>query len=259
MDVSDSSGVTERLSTADAELTRERRRTTDELEALSEFETRVRSITAETVPGGTPPVAVAHAPKTNALDRIREAYRSTVMSVSHYEEEYGDSYPESLRGEFNDHVAAALVDGTAFDRRCKRAVLAAVSESRSGRESLVASIDVERESLHGTTEALSAVDGELGELASVRFSHESFGALDAYRARLGVLEAKCETISKRRQTELFERRRTGWLPRNAPDIAQYFYRHLDVDYPAIAAVTDLVERIETLRRRIERAMAFCHA
>ena len=30
--------------------------------------------------------------------------------------------------------------------------------------------------------------------------------------RLDVLEEKCETVSDRRQTEVFEQRRFGWLP-----------------------------------------------
>lgn len=253
--------VSGRLDAARTELRRERRRTADEVEALKTFEDRLRTIDPQTAPSPGPDrtVVPGMSPVTGGLDRVRNAYESTVMSVPHYTEEYDDTYCQSLREEFTPDIAAALADGTAFNERCKQAVLSAVSESTSARESLVGEIDAERESIDTAAETLVPVAEEVDELSTMSFQKRSFGALDAYRSRLEVLERKCETVSDRRQATVFEQRRTRWVPEEVPDIAQYFYQELAVDYPVMSSVADLVDVISELRRRIERTMTFCHA
>ncbi|MEF8777332.1 MAG: hypothetical protein V5A36_00320 [Natronomonas sp.] len=254
--------VSDRLDASGTELELERRRITDELEALKTFADRVQSIeTATESPSraGCHRVIVDAAGTDGRLDRVRTAYESTVMSVPHYAEDYGDTYRQSLREEFTPDIAVALTDGRAFDDRCKRALLSAIAESRSARESLVAEIDAEKDSITKAAETLSSVGEELDELSTIAFEERSFGALDAYRSRLGVLENKCETVSDRRQRTVFEQRRTRWLPADIPDIAKYFYQDLSIDYPVMATVAELVESLYGLRLRIERTMTFCRA
>ena len=207
---------TERLlDAAAAELRRERRRASDELEALRTFESRIRSVSVEEPSHGTAPRGnglLVSPDGGNRLADVRAAYEETVMNVPHYVEEYDDTYRESIREEFNDHLAVALTEGECFNERCKRALLSAVADAKSGRRSLVGAVDTERESLAEATETLTAIAGELEDLAAFSVRKESFGQLDAYRNRLDVLEEKCETVSDRRQTEVFEQRRFGWLP-----------------------------------------------
>lgn len=252
--------VSERMDAAEAELRRERRRTADELEALKAFEDRIRSIEPTTpprtrndrviVPGLSPPAV--------GLDRVRNVYEATVMSVPHYVEEYDDTYRESLEEEFAPDLAFALTDGSRFDDRCKRAVLSSIDESKTARESLLQEVDAERESIEDAAAALSPIAEELDELATVQFRDRSFGALDAYRSRLNVLERNCEAISDRRQETVFEQRRTRWLPNEISDIARYFYQRASFNYPVMSAVALLVEAICERRSRIERAMTYCH-
>lgn len=253
--------VSDRLEAPRTELGRERRRTVDEMEALQTFADRLRTIDPRTAPrpGSDRTVVPGMSPVAGGLERVRNAYESTVMSVPHYTEEYDDTYCQSLTEEFAPDIAAALTDGTAFDERCKRALLSAVSGSISARESLVGEIDAERESIDDATETLVPIAEEIDELSTMSFQKRSFGALDAYRSRLEVLEGKCKTVSDRRQATVFEQRRTRWVPKEFPDIAQYFYQELSVDYPVMSSVADLVDAIAELRRRIERAMTFCHA
>lgn len=258
-----SSGNAERrLSAARTELERERRRTSDEIDALRRFGRRLAKLDAESAPapeaGNVACVAPVGTTCSNTLDRVREAYEETVMSVPHYTEEYDDTYAESLTAEFDTHVTVALTEGT-FDQRSKETVRSAIVESRTARRSLLAAIDDEEESLAVATEDLTPVVESLASLSGRRFVDESFGALDAYRARLGQLEETCETVLTRRQDAVFDQRRAAWLPADAPDVAQYFYQGLEDSYPVMAVVADLLERIRDLRSRVERAMTFCHA
>ena len=249
--------VEDRLDRAATALRRECRRTADELKALGEFAERVREIEAErAVAGGNAVAAVGlQTGRTDGLDAIREAYESTVMSVPHYAQEYDDGYLGSLQAEFSPDLAAALTDGTRFNARCKRAVLSAVEGSRSSRRSLLETLSTEAESLSAATETLPSVAREVSEFAARSTAEAPFGTLDAHRARLSVLEEKCETVADERQSTLFEQRRTTNLPSGTPDVPQYVYQELPFDYPVMAAVADLTGAIEAVRDDLRWALA----
>jgi hypothetical protein len=252
-------GIERRLERAATALRRERRRTADEFEALRTFEERVREIETETTVsqgGAVARVGVAAGP-TDGLDSVREAYEETVMSAPHYDEEYGDSYVESLGAELSPDLAAALTDGTRFNARCKRALLSAAGAARSARESLLGTLSGEAESLEAAAEALSPVAEEVADLSARSLSEAPFGTLDAYRARLTVLEENCEAVAEERQATLFEQRRTAGLPTDAPDVPQYVYQELPFDYPVMSAVADLTAAVGRVRDDVESAMARC--
>ena len=255
----DAFGVGERFERAETALCRERRRTADEAEALRVFAERVDEMAPRTAvsQGETAVRTSVAAGADDGLEAVRAAYEASVMSVPHYEEEYGDDYVESLRAEFSSDLAAALTDGTRFDARCRRAVLSATAASRSARASLLETLSGEVESLSTAAGTLGPVADELEELAARSLSEEPFGTLDAYRARLGVLAETVETAAARRQETLFDQRRETGLPTDAPDVPQYVYRTEPFDYPVMVAVAELSAAIDRLRDDIERAMARC--
>jgi len=260
--------VRERFDGARSAIDEERRRVTTELDALAAFRNRVQSIDPTPTSGGTKkggggtlarrqPIAVADVGVQGGLDRIERAYRETVMAVPHYAEEYGDSYPESLAGEFSPDVASALIGAGSFDRRRKRTVLSAVDDSIRARERLLDAVDRERESIGAAADELRPIDEELAALAGTDFGRKRFGTLDAHRARLDVLAENCESRFECRQAEIFDQRRIQRLPADVPDITVYFYQALPFDYPVCSSVAGLLERIDAIRADIERAAAFC--
>lgn len=85
-----------------------------------------------------------------------------------------------------------------------------------------------------------------------------FETLDAYRARLTVLEDRCDDQATNRRSTPQEQRHGLWLPVEGPDVPTYAYQYLDVDYPVLAAVTAVAERIEATRAEVERAMGYCN-
>jgi len=245
-----------RLERARTAVRRERRRTADELRALGDFERHVRDVEAES-PDVGPPAARAPvvAGDTDGLRAVREAYRETVMDVPHYEEEYADGYVESLAAEFSGDLAAALTDGTLFNARCKRALLDGIEAGRTARAGLLELLVDERDSLSAAAETLVPLSAELSDLQHRAVGSAPHGMLDAHGARLAVLERKCETVAEDRQAVLFEQRRTGGLPVEAPDIPVYVYQELPFDYPVMAAVADCRRAIDRLRETVDAAMA----
>ncbi len=252
-------GVERRFERAETALRRERRRTADEAEALRAFAERVDELTPQTAvqQGGTVVRTSVAAGTDDGLEAVREAYEATVMSVPHYEAEYGDDYVESLRAEFSPDLAAALTDGERFNARCRRALLSAAAASRSARASLLETLSGEAESLSAAADALDPVADELEGFAARSLSEAPFGTLDAYRARLGVLAETVEAVAARRQETLFDQRRETGLPTDAPDVPQYVYQAEPFDYPVMATAAELSAAVDRLCDDVERAMARC--
>ena len=63
------------------------------------------------------------------LQEVQQAYRETVMTVPHYEEEYGKSLATDLGEEFTDEIAIAVTTSDQFTSQLKAALRQQVSDS----------------------------------------------------------------------------------------------------------------------------------
>jgi hypothetical protein len=252
-------------------LRRERTRTETECEVFEEFADRITDLqpsgasssitptgeTLKTADGsGTLESRAFSTPSaTNHLAVIRDAYEETVMSVPFYEAEYGDTYEESLSEEFGHDIATALTQGSGFSPTLKRVLLAKVEEAHTEREVLIETCDHEHESIEEAAAELKPIDEELESFKSIPLNEQGFGALEAHRARLLMLKDKCEQAATTRQTTIQHDRQEYNLPIEAPDICAYLYKPLETTYPVLVLCSELAQRIETYRRRVEHAMS----
>ncbi|MFC7185632.1 DUF7260 family protein [Halorubrum yunnanense] len=254
----------------------ERRRTADEREAFRAFRGRVESVPTEAVsPGGspatagvadvtaspsgsgTPADARAGGPATppgSGLVAVRDAYAETVMSVPHYEEEYDDTYERSVAAELGPELAYALTRGSGYHPEYGRALFDAVDDAIEERDRLVERLRVETESLDRASSRLGAVRREI-ETLDATVPEGGFGALDACRARAGVLVEDCDRIAARRQRAIAEHGRELRLDDDVVDLPTYLYQNVSATYPVLAAVGAVGDRLDGLTRRTERAMA----
>lgn len=252
----------ELIDTAQECIVEERRRTTDELHALETFVDEIRALQTESVSFDAGVATItAQGSYTDSdargLRAVRDAYEATVMSVPHYEEEYNDTYETSVAEEFGPDLATALTRRSTFDEQCKRAVLSAATEARTPREALLTALDNEVDSLDAARERLRPIAEEVAGFTAPT-AEQNFETLDAYRARLAVLEQRCEELAASRQSTLREQRRSLRLPVDGPDVPTYVYQSLDADYPVLSAVAAVVETIEETRTSVERAMGYCN-
>jgi len=236
-------------------LDRECRRTNAEIEAFDAFERRLHRIQPDAQAArGVPAVQSLTSASANGLRTVRTAYESTVMDVPHYDEEYDDTYERSVREEFGPNIAGFLTGGAAFEERQKQALLSAVSESRDERRALSKALAIEADSLTTAIGEIDPIAEELLDYDTLEPSEMSFGALDAHRARLDVLEEKCTAALKGRQAGLVRQRRDLHLPIAGPDVATYVYQGLPVRYPTLAGVAIAVDRIDAIRIAFERTL-----
>jgi len=247
----------------------ERRRTADEREAFRAFRGRLEAIPTEsTSPGGSPATGRGGpggppgfsgsgspaVPPGSGLGAVRDAYVETVMSVPHYGDEYDDTYERSVAAEFGPELAYSLTRSAAYHPDCERALFGAVDAATGERERLEERLATEAESLDRAGSRLAAVRREIASLDAV-VPDGDFGALDACRARAGVLVDDCDRIAARRQRVIAAHERELRLDEGAVDLPTYLYGSIDATYPVLAAVGSVGDRLDGLTRRIERAMA----
>jgi hypothetical protein len=232
----------------------ERRQTVDEQEAFRAFETRLRGMRVGSAPAGASTVPVQRV-TTTGLGAVRDAYEATVMAVPHYTEEYNEPYARHVENELGPDVATILTRGEAFDRQYRHVVLSAVSDAQQRRARFIDVLDEEETALSESAGELLGIAEELDALADETVSELSFGALEGHYTRLDTLQTTCEDLVDRRQSTLIEQRRTLQLPRSGPDIAACVYSDLDVDYPVVAATTDLLDAIDTHQQNLVDAIS----
>ena len=239
----------------------ERRRTADEQAAFAAFRSRLDAITATSVAGTTNrPIdtrsLIGHdTPRMGTkLRAVREAYQSTVMSVPHYDEEYNDTYPSSLAAEFGPELAAALTRESALHEHVRQSVLEQTTTAIETRDEFETVLEREHTSLRTATEAIHTVYDSVESLAETAVEQLDFGALDAHRARLEVLERQCDAVATTRQQERAATERSMHFDGETEDVQTYLYQDLPVTYPVLATVAGVGRRIDAVRRDVEHAI-----
>jgi len=242
-----------------ASIRAERRLVTAEVEAFDAFLGRVESVTpARTTPTSTVQGGGYERERSaEGLDAVRSAYERTVMSCDHYDEEYGDTYPESVTAEFGPEIGTLLVDGPALQPHLKRALIERVQTCRDDREHLLDMVAMESQSVDAVAAEFRSIRAELPEFAACPDPDAagSYGALEAEWRRLGVLADQVGDLSATRQRAIIAQRRRFHLPIDAPDMPVYLYQDLDDEYPLLSSFVGLQKRIRGRQSERERALA----
>lgn len=250
----------------------EQKRTEIERDAFEEFATRVTDLQPSSNPlassvehnelqDGSGVVALqsqpVSEPSPTELATIRNAYEETVMSVSFYGAEYGDTYEESIRAEFGPDIATAFTQSDSLSPVAKQVLLAKIEQARTEREALIETCEREQTSVDEAATVLKPVDEELQAVESISFEDRGFGALEAHRARLLTLKDKCEQDATTRQATIHRHRTEYSLSVDAPDICVYLYEEFEPAYPILCLCSDLARRIENCRKQVESALSTC--
>lgn len=231
----------------------ERQRTTDERDAIASFLDRVRDVDVVEPSPAQGPKRQIQTPQTTGLATVRDAYEETVMSVPHYDEEYDDSYAESIEAEFGPDVAAGLLQGR-FGEYCKRSVLAKAEQALDERERFLSTLDAERESLVDAEERIHGILDQAAVTVNESADEVSFDALVDAHSALQDLQSECDEVAADRQAAIRRQHRRLWVPRSAPDVPAYVYQELEETYPVLSTIADLGEWITSRHRLLERRL-----
>lgn len=234
----------------------ELRRLAAERDAFSEFGKRVSAIEASEASAAVPAsgglVTASSTVPDDGLDRVKDAYRDTVMDVDHFEEDYGEGLAENLSAEFGDSVAVAVVDGDRFTPQLKAALLQSSREASRQRASFISTLEAEADSLEEAAAALEEIDAERESLAEAPLPSRSYDDLVDDWRRLGRLSDRCGALVSDRQRRLKEL--SASLPPGRGEVQEYLYDELPVSHPVLADAASLTEAIEELRGRVLRSL-----
>jgi hypothetical protein len=236
----------------------ERQRVQEEADAFDSFADRIddletaRARTTTTDPGAT---TLVEAGSTAGLRRVRDAYQRTVMSVQHFDEEYGESMLENMAMEFGDDVAGAVVGGATLTPQLQETLVRRSRQARDKRLVLLDHFDDELDAVTWAAEKLGRVESSVDRVTDQPIERLEY---DDQRAEWYLLEDRqeeCEQVLERRQETIQERTDIADSVGHVESLEDYMYEPLSVTYPVLASGTDLVERLETTQRRLAGAMA----
>lgn len=216
----------DRITTARDRVRRDRREVRAELRALERFADRVEAIEAGTdAPTAPAGVAALSRATPDTMGEVRDAYRSTVMAVDHYDEVYGEGLAENVAAELTPEIADAMTGAaTTVPAGFKSAVRSAVDTTADCRRSHLRLLGEEAQSL-------AEAESVLGEVIDA--------VEDPTRSRRAAV-ARLDAVAAGRQPEIH--RRTGRA--SGHELCSYLYDEEPWTYPVLSAVA-------TLRRTVE--------
>jgi len=188
-----------------------------------------------------------------ALMRVRLAYLGTVMAVPHYEEEYGNSYRESLNAEFGPGLASTLVDADGFTPISKEQLLSGVEAAIQTRIDALPALDREAATLIRATTIIDEIREELTAITSRPFFECEYDELEQLREDLDELNDRCEGLAERRQSGDLHNNTTLFNPPNTHILEKYPYGDTSTRYPILYTVAALSDRITTTKQHIMTA------
>jgi hypothetical protein len=215
------------LETAESVLDEEYEEVDAERRAFEQFRGRIAGVETASEASPVPATrAPLHEDRSRAAERIRSAYRETVMAVDHYDDVYGESLVENVAAELSADIAAGLRrDGhLQFTPLFRRTLLSAVDAAIDQRETVCGELDNERESLTRSRDGLLVVLDELeGTCIPAETRADFTDALDQ------LAHQRQETLTSRTAT-----------PRtDGHDLCAYLYADCSWTYPVLTAVTRL--------------------
>jgi len=217
--------VLDPLTTAEEVVEAEYAEVEAERRAFAQFSDRIAGIETVSMERGDPgrPQTVVD-PSTQRVERLRSAFRETVMSVDHYEERYGEPLVAHVVGELSADVATGFRRESAapFTQFYKTALSNAVDTAIGGRALLCDHLDAERASLETSHETFTDLLDDAG------------GPGDPTRLR-GDFETTLDDLAGSRQALI--QRRDPMSRTDGHELCAYLYREPDWTYPVLTAVT----------------------
>lgn len=234
----------------------ERERLLDECEAFLEFADRVTGIQVAPRPdGGRPVPGTLLTDAGGGLEKVRTAYRETVMSVSHYDSDYDESLQDHMAAELSPELASAVVDGAQLTPAVRRPLVESARSAAHDRRVLADELADELDDLEDAETTLVELSDRFEATGGEGLLDRTFPDLQARWGRLGDLRTDCQDLLERRQQQLRDRTPDGGTRLQSPTaVSTYLYGELDADFPVLDAGTRLLERIEAEKRHTLEAL-----
>lgn len=219
-----------------------------ETEAFRAFRSRLRRLEPVTSTSGSGGGCIATTAAVSGVDPedVKAAYWDTVLSMDHYERDYGEPLMVNVGAEFGGQVREMLAAGVPIPPMALGVVEAAAERAGEERRQFLRALENERDSLRTVERRLGEVERELHECHQApEASVESVGFGSGRRDRLRVLASECEALAADRQRSIHHGPITRLSGVEERSIVEFLYGDADHRFPALVEVADVAERIES--------------
>lgn len=231
----------------------------DELEAFERFKQRVECVpcvssarSGTVVSDGA--VAAESTAMASSVTRLKQAYQSTVMSVPHYESEYGDTYEESVQTEFNEPVSHVLLGSVYFTPLAKSRLVSAIENAKNNRSALLDELDRERDELSMALNRFEEWEKEIRQIHD-RIARWNDCRASEELARLERIGRECDRHSAERQQRLRQQPGSMYAALGPDGFAQYLYEDTPFTMPILADISSIGSRLDAEREHIQQQLA----
>ena len=191
---------------------------------------------------------------TAQMRTVQDAYRTTVMAIPDYADQYGETLREHMATELGHDTAAAVVDGQQFTRPLKHAVVVQASIAAQQREAFLDMLDDEEASVRESAALLREAGSALERFDETELSQQSFAELASYEQELRQDIARCVRLLETRQCDIHRKNRAVSLTEQSL-LQEYLYRDLDTTFPALAATLGQLRRLHRRKRTVIRTIS----
>lgn len=237
-------------------LTREEKsRTRSEMEAFESFIRRVsrisipHSTTVSPLAGGAVSRSRAHA-GNRPLTEIKDAYRETVMSTPHYDQEYDEGLEANMAVEFGPDIAEAISSDTRVSPMLKQLLVSKARQAIEERLEYSATLDRELDSLEAAISDINSIESELDGYDSNSLATHSYQQLLDSWERLDRLEHRCNDVIAIRQRRIQSEPLNDAQVVGSEPLIRYLYHSLSVNYPVLDAGVAVLDRIRESRSTV---------
>jgi hypothetical protein len=197
-----------------------------------------------------PNLSATTADSRTSTGTVRDLYQSTIMDVTHYEDEYGEPFVRNCAIEFSPEIATALQQDQGLVPPLKNQLIQASQKAYRGRTRFLKEIEHERSSLKSIDDQLTKLGSNCDDILIVRsFSEWADEKLLNAQRKAQEYEQECQHLVDERQTVIRDHRSVG--DRQSEDtFTKYSYDSLSVTYPALADISDFVQILRDKQSRI---------
>jgi len=228
-----------------------------EEDAFQQFIDRLHDIKVtdqESVQSGNrgPTTLVIDGKPSEDVQTVRRAYRETVMSVSHYECEYGETLQTNMAAEIGPTIAGQIANGQTLTPTLCEALLKASKKCRSDRQNFHQLLRDERDSLHDIAAELNEIKSCIVDLNNRITECSHTRQLAHIDHELATLESRCTDLANVRQETIHDRTRKQLAGIDGISLAEYLYTDLETTTPVLSDVAHYLDLIQHLRMRCLR-------
>ena len=213
---------------------------TEEIQAFKNFKKEVENIAvSHDLNNSVDKFGYQKGSTVEGATKVRRAYQDTVMSVSHYNKEYGDTYTSSISEELGSDLAIALKQSSELTSILKSALVTQIENTIESRKQLQNTVQIEQDSIESHHTDLYNVGEFIHECMEYQIQSSNIEQVNEYKRKSSNIDKKLDNIAIIRQQDINKVNKLSQTSQPSSELYSYFYQSLSTDFPVLETIGQL--------------------